>query len=834
MRKIFPLIFCFSLSLIQAQEKSVHIRNLRGMASNYEGSNLREDLVKNVQNVLFDRDLGIVKPDGFTRDNTTSLGSQTVLLWQFVTSTGTEYLIGISSNLLVYNSGNGTYTTIISTLNPLYTYDCVSGLKRFTCTSTTGSFYLDGTLVSGNLRVIDSTASFPLGSMIAKHANRLWVSGTISNPSVLYGSAFLDGDNWTLGGNAGDPVSFTFGLNDGDILTGIYSAYDKLYVGKSRSFWKLIGRSQNDFQQVNISPLIGVLQNKSIRDKSQNLYWLSQRGIEKLDIAGDFIYPLFSDPIKDVTDKMVSGYGFVVTKNFSDTSESDFEAGVSTWVNTVSNPGSVFISSPSVFKSTGTIWDTTEANTYIRWYNNADGVVMYDGKIAMSFVPKITSKLIFLRAHVKVLPTTSIGIYPTIYNDDGSGMSPGTTLIFKGSTITVGPGIGPWSELDPTFFVGSVSSGGVILTQGVTYWAVLNATASDCTSGGANDLALGGCPATQINTIVSTDPFTSDQTVRGMKATGSAAWSFYPNSGVYIDIRLSSAQIISQTRDLGTSVNNYDRFSVGTVLKDGSIQFYDRSAASLASLNAAAWTAQSVSGGLAVGTARFFQWRADLGITASSQSPSIQDVSLSWFDGQTKMNSASWVFDDRYYLSGSTNTAAASTNETVIVVDKFDNFTRLNGLNASSFAEAFGKKYFGVSTSTGGDTGLVFKFTPGAYNYDGKPIDSFFETKDYCADPPACAAVNEWNKVYIQTKNPGTVGGTLSSQYQFNSDGNYSSLGDVRLNETGGLINSKVMFPFGSGGTIGNSLRLKFSNAQLNQPMNFLGAEAFYTVRITD
>lgn len=818
--------------------KMISIKNLKGMASNYESSNLRDDLVKDAQNVFFDKNLGVVRSDGYVRDNAVSIGSQPIdNLGRFVTPTGAEYLMVVSSNLLLFTANAGTYTVIVSTLNPKFQYDCTDALGAYWCTSTTGAFYIDG-----DLNIHDVVSNFPLGDKITKHQNRLWVAN--SSFPIIYASGFLNGSLWSLGGNASDPVAFTIGINDGDTITGFYSAFDKLYIGKRRSFWKLIGRSQLDFQQVNISPLIGCSQHKSMRDKHGNLYWLSQRGLEKLDGYQDLIYPIFGNPIQDILENITSGFDSTALKDMIDTTQGDFSLGLSTYVSLINPTDSLTVSKPS----TGTY-----ALDYIFFAGNLIPQVFLIGSgadptvsvstVAQSF--RISNPLngSLIQAQVRLWVKQNVGSHEfltaTLRQSDVTYATRPASVALATATIAAAVP----DRINSTIELGSIIEGPIFdpfqkgcdgqsyanynakiifnstpsLTAGVTYWLVFHSTSS-----------AGGCPSFAVQ-----PSSTEAHYVDGFSYTwgGSAGIEVLSTQSIAMQLYFSSAIFASSIKDLGEAAPKNGYFGADYVQDGGPVLFFIRTAASASSLLSASWLPQNPNSTTTV-LNRFFQWKVDMAISSPTHNPVINSVDLTYGGVTGKAHVASWVKDDRYYLSCSTSNFSGATNETVLIVDKFDNFSKLNDVPASSFAEAFQNFYFGSSVSTGATTGLIFKFTPDTFNYDGRVMDSFVETKDYCGD--ICDSVKEWNKVYVKTQNSKTGGGTLSTSFQFDRDGTYASLGDVSLIEKNGLIDSKVLFPFGSSGNIGKSVRFKFRNRQLNQPFNFFEATPYYRERKPD
>jgi len=306
-------------------------------------------------------------------------------------------------------------------------------------------------------------------------------------------------------------------------------------------------------------------------------------------------------------------------------------------------------------------------------------------------------------------------------------------------------------------------------------------------------------------------------------------WGSTGHTSIF-SVTFSSGIFNSPVKDLGADVNRYSYFRTNHTLNGGVIDYYVRSGNSVADIESSNWVSQPQGSTSSVTSNRYFQWRAIFQITRSSQNPFLQDVSQEWLDNRAKQKVASWVFDDRYWLAHTTSTTFKE-NDTVLVIDKANQPTIFRGINALSFAEAFGNKYFGTSKDTGTGAGYVSIFN-NSFNDAGTAYGAYFTTPDLCIG--GCMTDKVFNKIWVKTRNDGSSGGTLSTVFQFNNDGVFTSLGDISLTEQTGLILSKVFFPMGSGGTVGKTISLTFSNGQASHDFRFYGAKLFYETYPTE
>jgi len=780
------------------QQKFFVIQGLKGMITNFDASLIGNTFVQDSQNVFFDTDLGAKKRDkGFQIDNTLSFGTQSVSgLFRFIDKSDNQYLVAITSNVLAFSVDGGTFTTIISTLNPLFDYDCTSGLGRFWCVSSTSAFSW-----IGGAKTVDVSTGFPLGVDIELHKNRLWVV----RESTLFNSEHLDPNEWQLAGNDTDPSAFIIGGFDGDQNTAIKSFDDNLFTFKNRSLYILSGDDNANFNLRNFSKTVGCIQSRSIQAKQNKLYWLSKRGIERIErtSVGDFrgggyelTFPIFSDPIKDIVDKIILGNEIDTLRLIRFTSQGDFEAAVSTYTSTTQVVDSLQPSDPTINFSTPT-------DIFFQFVGNK----VSNGSLAYKFVPRLSTKILSFTPILRYFGNDTGGISFNIFLSTGE-IEPLAQILTQGPGILKqGSGTETWD--DEVLF-----STGNVLVQGATYWIVLT-SGSYFGPGQAASLAHTVEDNEFLNVTYAT------VTVRG----GVSPWRVFSASGALFKTIFSSSIWTSEVISTGDKLTRYGSFNSARTLDDGNVSYFIRDGDTPSSVQDAEFVTQ-VLGSSASITKQFFEVQVLFEITFSTQKPTIQDISIEWFDQVGKPHVASWVFDDRYWLSGSTNSTEVSFNETIIVVDKFDNFTKLNGINASSFAEAFENRYFGTSVATTSIlSGRVLKFID-ALNDNGLPIDAFIRTRDYCGED--CSNDKYFYTMYIRTKNDGASGGTFESKYQLNRDGTDTSLGDISLTEATGLITTKVPFTFGPGGIIGKHINMTFRNNQENHDFNFYGAKIIY------
>lgn len=109
------------------------------------------------------------------------------------------------------------------------------------------------------------------------HKNRLWAAGVSSNPSRLYYCANVDPEDWTSGTSG----SIDIDPNDGDVITGLQSHKDELWVFKGPnkgSIHRITGSSPSDFARKNFVIGLGACWHNAIFKFADDVGFVSQYG----------------------------------------------------------------------------------------------------------------------------------------------------------------------------------------------------------------------------------------------------------------------------------------------------------------------------------------------------------------------------------------------------------------------------------------------------------------------------------------------------------------------------------------------------------------------------
>lgn len=337
-----------------------------GLHTRYSANSIPDNALTEALNVLIDEDVDgvVVRRPGYAKCNATAItGAQTARgLWQFDASDGTKYHVAVSSWSFYEHDGDCVWTVIPGlggAGSEDLEWDCVQALGKLWCTNGSKGIYWDGTSTK-------TVTGMPAGTLIDTFRNRILVANVSGNQSRLYLSGELDGEDWTV---SSSPVSTSpaiiaiGGVNDGLSITCLMGAYQDTYViGKRDSLSALYGFDRRNFAVREVSREVGCIEDRTVKEKQNSLYWLSKRGVERM--RGTVIDRV-SDPVRNLVDTIIATAGNLRT--VTDTTQTDFEAGNLT----AAGPGAPMSASISPGSVVGSTWNVT-LDTDGEWSSGAD------------------------------------------------------------------------------------------------------------------------------------------------------------------------------------------------------------------------------------------------------------------------------------------------------------------------------------------------------------------------------------------------------------------------------------------------------------------------------
>jgi hypothetical protein len=293
-----------------------------GMITRFSAHQIPDNSVQDALNVLFDEDIGIVRRKGYNKYNTSAIGSSTDVrgLWDFTANDGTRYIMAVSNGNLYESDGDGIFATVtgITGLTATAQYDAVQYLGEFWLTNGVNN------VKSWDASSATDVSTAPKGTMIEGWRNRIIISGVSGNQSRVYLSEELVGSNFTTGATLStSPVILSIGGVDAKPVKCLYAGYkDTLIVFTEDELYAVYGFGFNDFAVRRVSNEVGCIDDRTVREKDGNLYWLSRRGLEKW--RGTEIIRI-SDPIRNLFDNILSN--IADNRFLLDTTQAEWEEG---------------------------------------------------------------------------------------------------------------------------------------------------------------------------------------------------------------------------------------------------------------------------------------------------------------------------------------------------------------------------------------------------------------------------------------------------------------------------------------------------------------------------
>lgn len=256
------------------------------------------------EDCLLELDGGPHKAPGTTKLNSGALESGATVkgltdLWlQGTSGTPAQHRVIHVGTKIYKDDADGSFAQLKSGLedDAVPNYATFDDLLIISSSSTVDvPFSWDGTTFQ-NL-----AGSPPNFSFSVKHKNYMFAAGVASDPSRLYYSKQLDPEDWTTG----DSGSIQIDPDDGDMITGIISHKNELWVFKGPykgSIHRITGSNDTDWARTTFIEGVGAVWQNSIFRFADDVGFLwsdgSIRSLSATDAFGDFREASLTFPIQ--------------------------------------------------------------------------------------------------------------------------------------------------------------------------------------------------------------------------------------------------------------------------------------------------------------------------------------------------------------------------------------------------------------------------------------------------------------------------------------------------------------------------------------------------------
>lgn len=801
-----------SVSLAESQS----IPKFRGLNNADAAVLIGDDQAQDLQDVdITPSGNGVKKRAGYTQFRTIGNSTHPVR--------GGYYFRDTSANDVLVNTN---LSSIYKSLNG-------GAYSAFVTTDTSGSYYdftdSQGYLWRANssrdeiLRYDGTTVTYypsaPKGDQVEALPDRLAISGTSAAPNTVNFSAAADFTNFVTGTNETDPFTETFGL-PGQKVNAIKWALGNLMVWTktTTSIWN--GTNQFDGRIDDISLTVGTNQPYSVVYDQGIVYWQGQdRHFYAFDGNG---MQKISEPL-DVSN-IVSGE----SRSWLTTTQSDFQSGtIGTGLSATVSPGNLLFTDVTIDDFSDGDYTSSPAWTPYDLINATVNVV--SGKLKISSNPDPPASAMTGAAYYNYGQASGSWSMDIVFNET-SGL---TIAGFALTNATPGDSADACSgtmdgyrvALNDFFSTASLIecvngsettthiSASYSFSNGVTYNTRLDRTSLGVFYLYINDVLIGSVTDTTTSdaTFIS---LIEDTSCSGACGTGSFATfdniEFSP---------LADAVFQSTSFNVGASITQWGAFDVNNTLNSGTITyaFYVDSDASITISNSSTFTSsQTITSGsiptVAVGP--YVVWTATFSRTASTQNPTLNDVTVNWFEGAVTKHWGSVDKDHRITWSVAEGTATVP-NVTYIYDPRFDSWLKYS-VPFDAPVRVGDSIYFGDT-----DEGKVYKW-PSGNSDNGSAITAFWKSKNFISGDPFT------EKIFTRYSFLGkeSVGSNLDITYTI--DGTAGTVANYSLTDPISSVSRRINSNLPSG-TRGSLINWRFGNDDSDAPFELHGFSYEYT-----
>jgi len=254
-----------------------------GLNNSADPTSIKPTEASDLQNVVFDTSGGIEKRAGFARVNSSAACGSVAFtgLFMYRQADGDRFLVGLCANDTVvkmdYAGGasgpDGTWDAITGSLSfaidqdDLADFATVQDVLVFTDGLGTSDPYT--WMGSGNAAQLTAA---PNAAMLEFHNRILWLAGRTDARSRVDFSNLDDYTTWTSTDN------ILVETDDNQVITGLKSAFDCLYVFKTESIHRICGRDRDNLRLEQMVSGVGAASNAAIQVVNNRFMFLTSQG----------------------------------------------------------------------------------------------------------------------------------------------------------------------------------------------------------------------------------------------------------------------------------------------------------------------------------------------------------------------------------------------------------------------------------------------------------------------------------------------------------------------------------------------------------------------------
>ncbi len=776
------LLFLLLASPLSLQADSVSVGgSFRGLNNGDSSMLIQDNEAQDLLNVDITKNgFGISKRAGYAQFRTIGVSTWGVRGGYYFTDQSGNNKIIHANDKSVYHSLNGAaYSAFYSTASNGGYWDFTDsqGVLYGASHNHDPPFTWNGTTITFSTSVVR-------GSQVEALPDRLVITGATATPNTIFFSRSAFFDDWTIGALTDvAPFSEYYGL-PGQLVQAIKYHLGELLIWTKTSMGRWVGTNQFDGVIDDISNTVGTDQPSTV---------VTDLGVTYFQATDRHFYSYDGQGLRKLSQAIsasVDGFASADSKSAVLTTQADFAPGVfEKGISSTTSSGDVVMNSP-----TETLSQTDGAGS------NYDSFSAFGNGLAQSFIfrqiPSASSGT--LTIDIKLV-NGGFGPYPTVVSTwtlcaDNSN-APGVAL----ATATLSL-VGP---LSPTVYTLTLSTN-IYLSNNTRYWLHVSTVSGD-SSGTWNWYR---------------------STTNNPYSDGNA---YYDGTGAnttvdfYFVSRFSSyaGTYQSPVVSIGSAISAWDSVDISNVLNNGNITYgiYSDTNTAITISDSNSWVSSQTITNNSIPTFAvnpYITWMAYFTRTSSAPTPTVNDLTLSWFEGAITRHWGAADKDHRILWSVAEGTATAP-NATYIYDPRFDSWLKYS-VPFDAPAKVGDSLYFG-----GVSTGVVYQF-PSGNTDNGSAITAYWKSKDFIAPDPYIEKDFIAHAVVAKTQ----TGANLDITYTINTSSAITR--NFSLTDPNGLSLRRInsLLPSGKFGTF---FSLKFGNDDSDAPFEFYSFRYDYKPR---
>lgn len=800
---VLLLLLAFPLSL-KAESASVG-GNFRGLNNGDSSILIADNEAQDLLNVdLTKNAYGVSKRAGYAQFKT--IGTSTWGVrggYYFTDQSGNNKIVHANGTGVFYSLNGGAYTGFYTTATAGSYWDFVDsqGILYGANHNHDPPFTYNGTALT-------FSTSVPAGSQVEAYPDRLVVAGSTANPNNIYFSRAANFSDFTVGDLSDDAPYFEYYGLPGQLVQAIKYALGELLIWTKTSMGRYVGSNQFDGTIDDISSAIGSDQPSTV---------VTDMGVTYFQATDRHFYAYDGQSLAKISDAIsgsVDGFSRGESKSSKITSQSDFEAGsISRDLTTATSPGDVLFSTGGILiddfsdgdYTANPVWTPYASTT---WEVSSEKLRPNGGLLSG---PSIYTTTTSLNVGIWDLTVQAQGancdfkFYLAVSSDNA------TTNGYEFRLDSANSGIRIY-RLDggvETLLASNLGS--------VTATAVTRAEVDITAAGLMTFKAFEG--ESMSNAVSATDTTYSSHT--HLIYTSQFAAGSYRFALDRLGFRPSTGTFQSAPINIGTAITSWGPVYINNVLNGGSISYalYKDTDTNITISDASSWTSsQTVTNNQipTFATAPYITWTANFSRTASTHTPTINDLTINWFEGT---NARNWgvVDEDHRILWSVTEGTATAPNATYIYDPRYQSWLKYS-VPFDAPAKVGNSIYFG-----GVSTGVVYQW-PSGNTDNGSAINAYWKSKDFIAPDPYVEKDFLSASVVAKTQ----TGSNLDVTYTINTSSSITR--NFSLTDSNGLSLKRINFNLPSG-KYGTFFNLKFGNDDSDSPFEFYSFKYDYKPR---